>query len=495
MFPQYQSHSAEYTYSKTDQHGGVHAYLNSKQACRVKGGECVDLTNCDLTLNVYKDKCNYDQVCCISRRTICSKLYGYCTSSESTCVNAGTLLGYHSMVVYSWLNCNNTERCCHPVIVPKGFKQHGSFGNYGSALHGHGLSNGVGHGYGAGSHGGGHGSGHGGNSHSNQHSRYGSTHERGYGRKQSTGYGPRRNRYGRRTRTYKTGNSHKRDTGSKDIYKREKPYEHKQTHKYKEDQHSHYDDKEYAEYKHRASHSDNAYQHRDSYSGTENQHKDAHRKKQTKHSEHNVALRGYDEQHASYGQKHSSHGKHEDSRYEQTAYEHDAYDGHEMNNDDNRDRYHQRDHYDNRYGYDAHEKEMSHGTSHEYDGSHHNDHAEREYMYNDEPDHHSGGGKGYLSQGGAGMAFYDEHAPRRQQDKHDAYGPMNKNEFNRYINEMNNVYGTFHNEHAQNSDKLTHRGQSASAYKPGHELTHDNRPRSQNYVKSSILIDQLFPEN
>ena len=491
MLPQYQSHSAEHSYSKTDQYGGVHAYLNSKQACRVKGGECVDLTNCDLTLNVYKDKCNYDQVCCISRRTICSKLYGYCTSSESTCVNAGTLLGYHSMVVYSWLNCNNTERCCHPVIVPKGFKQHGSFGNYGSALHGHGLSNGVGHGYGAGSHGGGHVSGHGGNSHSNQHSRYGRTHQSGYGKKQSTGYGTRRNRYGRRTRTYKTGNSHKRDTGSKDIYKREKPYEHKQTHKYKEVHHSQYDDKEYgeiAEYQHRDSHSNTDYQHRDSY----------HRKKQTKHSGHNVAHRGYDEQHASYDQKHPSHRKHEDSRYEQTAYEHDAYDGHEMNYDDNRDRY-QRDHYDDRYGHDAHEQEMSHGssheTSHEYDGSHHNDYAEREYMYNDEPDHHSDGGKGYLSQGGAGMAFYDEHAPHRQEDKHDAYGPMNKNEFNRYINEMNNVYGTFHNEHAQNSDKLTHRGQSASAYKPGHELTHDNRPRSQNYVKSSILIDQLFPEN
>lgn len=92
--------------------------------CRLKGGTCMNIDNCDTTTNIYKDICksyNYNDVCCISRETICHKFSGFCTNSSEICVQAGYLhrggyTGYEKKsVVLSWLSCNNTHRCCHPI--------------------------------------------------------------------------------------------------------------------------------------------------------------------------------------------------------------------------------------------------------------------------------------------------------------------------------------------------------------------------------------------
>ena len=58
-----------YTFS----YGFASILNNALIQCRLKGGSCVNINNCNTTLNIYKDICksyNYDNVCCISRYRI-----------------------------------------------------------------------------------------------------------------------------------------------------------------------------------------------------------------------------------------------------------------------------------------------------------------------------------------------------------------------------------------------------------------------------------------
>ena len=142
--------------------------------CRLKGGQCMHINTCNTTVNIYKDICkayNYHDVCCISRVTVCQKFSGFCTNNSNTCLMAGALFrgGYGSQykpVVFSWLGCNSTHRCCHPISIkksrPKGYGGggHGGGGYGGGGGHGGGgYGGGGGHGGGGYGGGGGHGGG------------------------------------------------------------------------------------------------------------------------------------------------------------------------------------------------------------------------------------------------------------------------------------------------------------------------------------------------
>jgi len=145
--------------------------------CRLKGGTCQNIDTCSTTTNIYKDICktyNYHDVCCISRTTVCQKFSGFCTNNSNTCLNEAALLfrgGYghtYKPVVFSWLHCNATHRCCHPINVKKSYghghghghlqdegQYQGKYIDYGPppATYGHyigGHHGGGGHGHGGG---------------------------------------------------------------------------------------------------------------------------------------------------------------------------------------------------------------------------------------------------------------------------------------------------------------------------------------------------------
>ncbi len=127
----------------------------------------MNIGNCNTTLNIYKDICksyNYHDVCCISRETVCHKFSGFCTNSSDFCFTAGKLFrgGYgHSYkpVVLSWLACNTSHRCCHPINTQKKSHGGGGYGNGGGGHGGGGYGGGGGHGGGGYGGGGGHGGG------------------------------------------------------------------------------------------------------------------------------------------------------------------------------------------------------------------------------------------------------------------------------------------------------------------------------------------------
>ena len=123
-----------------------------------------------------------------------------CVTYPPSSSSSQSLPGHYSMIVYSWLNCNNSERCCHPVSTPK---SHGYSGGHSG---GYGSGHGVHGGYGGRSHGGGYGGSHGGhdaeytldledvysNSLHSTHSSYGGgygSHGGGYGGGHGGGYG------------------------------------------------------------------------------------------------------------------------------------------------------------------------------------------------------------------------------------------------------------------------------------------------------------------
>ena len=487
--------------SNINKNGGFHALLNAKQACRIKGGECVTLDNCDLTLNVYKDHCGYDHICCISRRTICSKLHGFCTSSESSCLNAGTLLGYTSMVVFSWLNCNNTERCCHPVLLPKGLKHQENLGSYGSDLRGHGLGSSIDRGkLGYSSHGSDHDSGisryddhryeNGGTHANDKRSRY-NNHRGGSDGKLKRVYSHRKSRqYGKESGRY--DKDHKRP--GYHTYKDNYEYEHdryrdERPDRYgtsawgagrKEDMHINRDQDETTNYDNKGrdqiyavvSHHEGGY------------HQQYERKEDNAYHQEKVdSIDGNDDKHNEFNED-----------YE------DAY------SDDNEyyidnDRYDTGKYYDNQKHNDNRDYEENGSTEHRYGTTRHNGRSDyfqdsvlgdKVSTWNDE----------YRTQEENGQTHQEEldtfHALNPRMPLHNGmvYGPRSE-----YANERRDVYGT------SNEDGSTEIGQRVYNGGSGNRIsyrdimqkitrggdTHFENHTSHGRKKSSLLIDQLFP--